>query len=649
MDIETYPNAFLFSGKFRGADQKCNVFEISSRRNDRTQLLSFLNYLKEIDCLMVGFNNLGFDWPIVQSLIDSPYTFDALKAYQLCQEIIGSGGYRSNHSIPYSRRFIKQLDLWKMNHFDNESKRCSLKQLQCAMRSQSVEDLPFPVGKILTSEEIDVLIKYNIHDITETEKFLDICQPAIDMRLDLIATNMVHGDVLNYSDVKIGEQYLVKKIGKEKCYKGSQPIQTIRHEIHFKNIILPKIKFNTFTCHEVLEWFESLVIYPTQKGGPQHKKIINFGGLEFHFGLGGVHASVENKKFSSDDQYIIKDIDVSGMYPAVAIANGFAPEHLGKEFSHAYRQLPIERKQYKKGSTQNKVLKLSSNGVYGKSNDPYSCFHDPQFTYSVTVNGQLQILQLVEMLCSIPGLELIQANTDGITARVPRSLVWAFNHYKKEWEQDTKLELEEVEYKTMWIRDVNNYAVLKSDGSTKVKGAYWYPKSLDDYEGTWNKDFSMMVVQRATEFMLLYDVNPEAIMDMFADKFDFMKYYKAKSQSRLFTGDREVQKTTRYYVSTKGEPMVKVDPPRGPQGGYKRKNGLTDKFYDGIMSSIAAGTWDARIHTAKKTTYQEVRTSIEAGYKVKECNNASDFDWSDVDYKYYVNEILKLYIGGKNV
>lgn len=182
----------------------------------------------------------------------------------------------------------------------------------------------------------------------------------------------------------------------------------------------------------------------------------------------------------------------------------------------------------------------------------------------------------------------------------------------------------------------------------KAKGCFWYPKNLDDYEGFWNKDFSMLVVQKCTELMLVNDLNPEAIIGIFTDKFDFMKYYKAKGASILMVGDTPVQKTCRYYVSTAGQPMKKIDPPRGPKGTYKRKNSLTDKFYNSILSSIPEGTWDARIHTGNKSVYEEVHTSIESGRKVKVCNNADDFNWNDLDWNYYIEEIKKLYIGGTN-
>ena len=646
-DIETFPNCFLFSGKWRGSGNTPFVFEISDRKNDKSQLIQFLNYLRDSDALMVGFNNLGFDYPIVNELLQSPYTFDALKAYQLCTQIIGNGDRSNqlNYLVPFDKRHVRQLDLYKMNHFDNPNKRTSLKALQCAMRSDSIEDLPFPVGKLLTSAQMDALISYNIHDITETEKFLDICQPAIDMRLELIDTAMVPGDVLNFSDVKIGEQYLVKKIGRNKCYAGSKPRQTIRNEIQFKNITLPKIKFETDVCNEVLDWFNSIVVYPTKKERETFKKVVTIGDIEFHFGLGGVHASVESKAFHSDNEFIIKDIDVGGMYPAVMIANSVAPEHLGHDFSLAYAQLPIERKRYKKGTTHNKVLKLSSNGVFGKTNDQYSSFFDPQAMYSVTVNGQLQLLQLVERIVTIPGLQLIQTNTDGITARMPRSLVWAFDFYKKEWEQETKLELEEVDYKSMWTRDCNNYVALKFDGSVKLKGAYWYPRSIDDMEGNWNKDYSMLVVQKLAEIMLVHGVNPDAMIAGFGDRFDFMKYYKAKGASVLMVGDKEVQKTTRYYVSTKGQPMKKIDPPRGPEGTYCRKAKLSDREFERILAATPPGEHNPEIHTKNKSVYKPVHTSIESGWLVKECNKASDFDWSDVDFKYYVEEVKKLQIG----
>lgn len=178
----------------------------------------------------------------------------------------------------------------------------------------------------------------------------------------------------------------------------------------------------------------------------------------------------------------------------------------------------------------------------------------------------------------------------------------------------------------------------------KAKGCYWYPKEEKDYIGVWNKDFSMMVVQKAVEKCLIDNLNPEIVVKLICDPFDFMIRYKTQGQAKVYIGQKEMLKTVRYYVSTAGEPMKKIAPPKGEVGDYKRANGLEDKFYEEIKASIPKGTWDARIHTKNKSKYESVTTNIENGRKVKCCNVASDFNWADVDYEYYINEIKKLEI-----
>lgn len=647
-DLETFVNCFLFNGKFED-DSRVQTFEISSRRNDRDQLLQWLSYLQNSQALMVGYNSLSFDYPIVHELLTMPYTFDASKAHLLGTQIISAGNYgQSPNSIRFQDRIIPQLDLVKVNHFDNANRRVSLKSLQVAMRLDSVEDLPYNPNVDLSSEQMDNLIQYGIHDVMATEAFLKKCKPMIRMRQELLENGVLSGDVLNYSDVKIGTEYLIRKIGRQKCFlSGSKPRQTIRASIPFSTVILPKIQYRTESFRQILEWFKNQTIWVGGETRPSLKTPL--AGLQFHFGVGGVHASVESKVFETNDTHVIKDIDVSGMYPAVATVNDFAPEHLGQDFVAAYKQLSIDRKQHPKGSTMNLLLKLANNGVFGNSNNPFSCFYDPKFTYSITINGQLQLLQLVELLSLIPGVELIQANTDGITAYVPRTVENFFDLWCNDWEAQTGLKLEHVPYRKMWIRDVNNYLAIDMKGNIKRKGAYWYPRKDDDYQGSsgsnWNKDFSMMVVQKATEQVLVHGHRVEDVIRLFSDPFDFLLRYKTPAGAKLFIGDKEQLKTVRYYVSTKGEPMKKIATPKGEIGHYKRKNGISDETYRTVLSQIPQGVWDERIHTKNKSKYAAVVTSIESGKLVKECNHIRNFSWRDVDYDYYISEIKKLLIG----
>lgn len=644
-DLETYPNIFTFCGKFEDSDE-IHLFEMSDRVNHRNELVNFLGYLRNLQVEMVGFNNIGFDYFIIHELMVNQYTFDYHKAFQIAQKIITSqrNGGRGFKYIRSFDRLIPQIDMMKVCHFDNKAKTTSLKALQFAMRSESLEDLPYDI-RLLNDQEKDKLRKYNIHDVKETERFFLKNKHLIDMRREYINNGVLRGDVLNYSDVKIGIEYLTARLGRSKCYSGNKPRQTMRESIDFFNIILPKIQFRTEIFQEVLSWFRKQKIYIANRERP--KLSVNLAGLNFHFGVGGVHASAENKVFESDDTYQIIDVDVAGMYPAVAIANRFAPEHLGQSFVDVYKQIKDDRSRYAKGTSQNAALKLAGNGAYGNSNNPFSFMYDPKFTFSVTINGQLQLLQLVEMIDLIPDCNLIQANTDGITVIINKKYIALFRMWCKEWEKITGLVLEEVKYNRMWIRDVNNYISETMKGKLKRKGAYWYPIVDKDYEGWWNKDFSNLASKIAVEKVMTHSWPVETAIRLVTNPFDFMLRYKATGSSKLFIGDEEQQKTVRYYVSINGQPMKKISKPKGEIGQYKRKNKLKDKYFNDIMNEIGKDVWDERIHTKKKSKYAIVETSVQAGWKVTECNVASDFDWSNVDWSYYIEECKKLIIGSK--
>ncbi len=646
MDLETMLNCFLFGGKFVG-DPQVQQFEISSRVNQRTELLQWLGYLQSLGVVMVGYNSVPFDYEILHVLLTQPYTFDFNTAYNLAQSIIKNQNSSGANRIRFSDRIIPQLDLLLLNHFNNHAKHTSLKALQFAMRSESVEDLPFPFNQMLESWQMDVLRSYHVHDLFETEKFFHKCEYAIKIRQELIENGVLSGDVLNYSDVKIGTEYICRKLGRGKCYiSGSTPRQTLRNEVELATVILPKIQFRTEEFQSVHEWFKKQIIYTKSNERPHLEE--KLADLPFHFGVGGVHASVENKVYRTTDTRIIKDIDVSGMYPAVAIANGFAPEHLGQDFVNAYRQMSLDRKQHPKGSAMNLVLKLANNGAFGNAGNEYSFLYDLKFLYSITINGQLQLLQLVEMLSLIPGVELIQANTDGITAYVPREVEHFFDLWCNEWECITGLKLEHVPYKRMWISDVNNYLAEGMDGKIKRKGKYWYPIKDEDYQGSsgsnWNKDFSNLSTQKIAECCMVKGYQPADALRLISSSFDLMLRYKTPAGAKVFIGDREQQRTVRYYVSVNGEKAKKVSIPKYEIGTWKRRNSLKDDYFNKILSEIPPGAWDERIHTKNKKKNEMVETSIESGWLIKQCNKASEFNWSDVDWRYYEQEINKLLI-----
>lgn len=646
-DLETYPNIFLFCGMADNSDV-IQTFEISPRKNQIQELLAFLQMLKDMDVWMQGYNNVNFDNEIIEFLINNPYEFSAYAAYMKAQEIIDAqnNSFGPVNTVWFYRRYLKQIDLSKIHGFDRKNRRTSLKHLQFNMRCESVLDLPFPI-RDLTFDEMDQLISYCGNDLYATRRFGNISKPAVNMRKELLDASAVDGDVMNMADQSVGEKYVEKQIGKDKTrYKG-KPIQTVRREVNFKNVVLPSIYYTDSEFNDVLEWFKDIVVKPKQKKKP--KLIKEVRDLKYYFGLGGIHASVKRKSFHESENFIIEDIDVSGMYPAIAITNGFYPEHLGQKFVEVYRAIPALRKKYGKKTSFGKLFKLAANAVFGKSADAWSFLLDLVFFYRITINGQLQLWRLIEMLLKVPDLQIMQANTDGITAYIPRQMLYMYETYKTQWQQEVGLELESVRYKSMWIRDVNNYLALKTDGNTKGKGAYAYPKSLDDYEGFWYKDYSAMVVPKVTEYCMINNSDPFKVIHAFTDCYDYMIMHKSNKTMKIEINGVQQPKTLRCYISNVGGEMIKHLPAKGVIGTYKRASGIDDDFYAQVISEIEEGEWDERIHTKNKSTYQDRESSLEKGYLVKPANHIKDFDWSDLNRDYYINEVLKLMEGFEHV
>ena len=78
--------------------------------------------------------------------------------YNYAMEVITSDN-KWAYNVKPKDVMIPQIDLYKIHHFDNKARATSLKMIEYNSRSENIEDLPFPVGKELTSDEIDVLIK----------------------------------------------------------------------------------------------------------------------------------------------------------------------------------------------------------------------------------------------------------------------------------------------------------------------------------------------------------------------------------------------------------------------------------------------------------------------------------------------------------
>jgi len=712
-DIETYPNCFLISF-LNTKDGKIKVFEMSPWKNDWKEFRTFAQNCANGFVRWVGFNNYYFDYPVIHFMLQNfKGEHDGLTlakaAYEKAQRLIQAGKDEKFQQIIWdNNQLVPQVDLFRIHHFDNVARSTSLKVLEFNMRSETVEDLPFDYRKTLTNEEGRVLVSYNKHDLTETEKFYHKSLEMIRFREELSAK--YDRNFLNHNDTKIGKDYFIMELEKAgvKCYNfddGSRaPNQTKRESIRIRDVIFSYIEFKRPEFNAVLSWLKRQEIRQTKgvftdieehllgdvakyaemdtkrikfKTKPNEKEVKDFlklhplgwveeqelkaletlkdsqgnpvketyidektgkekervvkvpkmsyygcfkiasslnvvvNGFRLDFGQGGAHASLSSTIVKADDYFKVEDADVSSFYPNMAISNKIYPMHLGETFCTIYKDVYVQRQSFKKGTSENAIMKLALNGVFGDSGSEFSPFFDSSFLLKITINGQLSLCLLAERLLEIPELEIIQVNTDGITVKYPRQHEELYYKICDDWQKHVKLELEYADYESMHIANVNNYIARYTNGKVKLKGAY-----VSDELG-WHQNHSAKVIQMAAVAEMLEGVPVEEFIRNHKNKYDFLLRTKVPRSSSLVLltplddeglefEETKLQNICRYYACKEGGKLVKVMPP-------------------------LEGSTDFR------------RIGIDTDWNVKTCNNIEAFRW-DVDYNYYISEAQKLVI-----
>lgn len=632
-DIESYPNVFTAVIQ-RASDGMTWVFEVTDRKNQSRELLAFLNGLRHAPgARMVGFNNIGYDYPVLHHLLTQfPNGFTAADAYRRSVEIIETDwNDRFKNTIRARDVLIPQVDLMKVHHFDNKARHTSLKQIEIALRLPCVADLPFPPGTVLAPEHIPHLIAYNVHDVRATAQFLAESEGALAFRAEMSAD--LGEDLTNSSDSNIGSKLFIhemESVSPGICGRPGSWRQTPRHQIALGECILPTVSFRHPEFRRVHEYLAGKVITKTK--GAFDKLAADAFDMTFAFGTGGIHGAVENRTWRATPERIIQGRDVKSYYPNLAIANRIFPEHLSDVFCDIYDRLYQRRAGIPKSDPRNKALKLALNGTYGNSNSEFSPFYDPKYTMRITINGQLLLCMLAEHLAEIPTLELIQVNTDGIEYAVDRIWQGACDHVSAEWEAMTGLELESDDYALFAQRDVNSYIAVGTDGSVKCKGAFEYQHGVEGGKpgkrDGWHKNQSVKIVAMAAEARIVHGTPVTDTVAACDDPFLFMHTLKIQRTDRVMlggeivtyddhlsppdakgrpvkrkrhTGGTEQQRTGRYYIARDGLPLFK------------------------IMKPLA------------RLPHHDRPQAIQSGHLVAMCNDLHDFDWSRLDRDWYIH------------
>lgn len=470
-DLESLSNLFTYTG-YSVQENKWYQFVICGWRNNLEDLYKHL-MTDPSKIIMVGFNNEAYDYPLLHHIINHYNEYKFCSGQELACKIYEKSQYLIDQQfteIADKNKYIRQLDLYKIWHYNNKARSTSLKDLEIAMRMDNVEEMPIHhTTWCKEGDEIKVL-SYNKNDVDATYRFLLVTLGKTDyplykgkdkIKLRTNLTKKFKVNCLNLADVPIGEALMLnlyaRSVGEDPNWlkrKGG----THRPEICLGDCIPKWCNIQSKEFKRFEEKLKQTIVY---ENDPKFDMSIVFHNIKFDLGLGGGHACCKSGVYKSDDKIIIVDYDVSSLYPSVARSLKLYPKHLGPEFMDLYSQFIDDRiaEKHKPKEERDNVLiegyKLILNGTYGKSGEDKSFLYDPLYKYKTTIGGQCFICMWAERMVKIcPELKFLQVNTDGITIMCPKNKLEDIRKVNLQLTEETTLVIEEAFYNKMIIRDV---------------------------------------------------------------------------------------------------------------------------------------------------------------------------------------------------
>ena len=562
-DIEVFQNIFHCSVKNTETND-IYKFEISERKN---QLRELVKFFKQVDkyitwgdyyatninipanVIFCGYNNLHYDNPIINYIIEYE---DKLMQYNI--PTICSSIFNLSKTITTSSE--DNIDAWKhwkyqiwFDTFDiltmlySNKLRVGLKEIQVTMQYPNVQEFVCDWTKPLPLEDFDSMIDYNINDIESTSELLNRCKKDVDLRIAIEDEYGVR--VLSKDGVNIGMKILTQKY-LEKTGLTWQDIKDLRSPmsvIPLKDVILPFIKYDSPILQRVLDDMKNQIVSPGRKG---YENKFVFNNLRYSVGVGGIHSVNSPEIIIPRDDEMLIDIDVASLYPSMLIEYEFYPKHLGKEFLEVYKQIKDERIEAKHNGdkVKNETLKLALNGLSGNLQNEHNFCYSPFAVMQIRINGQLLLLMLAEKLTQI-GCRIVQANTDGLFVLLKKDAYSKVNSICREWEQLTKLALEEDRFKAMYQYAINDYFAITEDNKVKEKGMFITTVKL-------GKGLTPKIIPKAVISFFKDGIPVEDTIKNCTDIRDFLMSEKTGKQWHVEYMNEEQQRTNRFYASTNG-------------------------------------------------------------------------------------------------
>lgn len=510
-------------------DKETGIFTVV--HNDNEALRSCISE----DAVYIGFNSKHYDQYIVKGICAdfSPQELKQLNDYI----IAGNQGWQ----YPLLNGFYFSFN--NVDIRDDTQQGLSLKAIEGHMGISIQEtEVDFNLDRPLTQEELDQTIFYCKHDVDATEKLTDIRKDYLKNKINL-------GRMAGLTDTKA----MAMTNGKLTAAMLKATAQ--KHDDE-RQYVYPDNLRREYIPQEVFDFFDRM--YDPKISDAEYFKSkleISVGECPVTIGFGGIHGAIPNYFWSEqeDPEEAIRNKDVGSYYPHLCTINGYTSRNIPSP--QVYENVLESRMKAKAAgdiATAN-ALKLVCNTTYGCLLNQYNDLYDPLMGRSVCISGQLYLLELARHCYQdIPGLKIVQLNTDGIMVQCRKEYLSQLDEICDEWQSRTGFELETDSVIKIAQKDVNNYVEIQEGGKAKAKGGYLV-KGISTV-GAFNINNSCCIVATALKEYFVNGTPVEETIENCNDIFQFQIIAKAGAKYKEayhVVGDRkeQVQKVNRVYAT----------------------------------------------------------------------------------------------------
>lgn len=497
--------------------------------NDNEELKQCIND----DTIYFSFNGKHYDQFIIKA-IAAGFTPEEVKAVN--DYIVGGG---QGWECPMLKDFYFRFN--NVDIKDDMQMGLSLKAIEGNL-GLSVEEstVPFDIDRALTEDELKETAKYCMHDVDTTEKL-------VELRKDYLKTKLNLGKRAGIPEIKA--------LGATNAKLTAMMLRAERKEWNDgRNYVYPENLDLSVIPKSVLDFFET--IHDLSIPDEQLFKTsfeIEIGGMPCKYAWGGVHGSLMGYYEETTEDRVIQNRDVSSLYPSlIEIYNYLSRNVPDPELFYAIKRDRIQAKHNGDKQTA-KDLKLPLNTVSGAQENRYNDLYDPLPTRSLRISGQLFLTVLtMRLLNACKTIRLLNLNTDGLMYSIDKSELAFVDEIVHAWEAETKFELEVDDIQRVWIKDVNNLLIIKTNGEVKTVGGYLnYGVSV---KGAWAINNNMVIVKKALIEYFVHGTPVEDTINDCDDIFQFQIIAKAGAKYRevyhLVDGEPvPVQKVNRVYAT----------------------------------------------------------------------------------------------------